>query len=47
MFKKVFRTVFTLISALALTVAVNSVSMACFFFVHQPDVPDGLKKYEV
>jgi cyclic lactone autoinducer peptide len=47
MFKKIFRTAFTLISAMALAVAVNSVSSACFFFVHQPDVPDGLKKYEV
>ena len=33
-------------SALALMLAVVSVSNLCFFWVHQPDVPDGLKKYE-
>jgi len=33
-------------SALALMLAVISVSNLCFFWVHQPDVPSELKKYE-
>jgi len=35
-----------IMSAFALMLAVTSVSNLCFFWVHQPDVPDGLKEYE-
>ena len=35
-----------IIPALALLLAVSSVSATCFFMSHQPDVPEGLKKFE-
>ena len=46
MFKKVLKISLTLISSVALLTAVTSVANACFFFVHQPDVPSGLQKFE-
>ena len=36
----------TIVSSFALFLAVSSVTQACFCFVHQPEIPDGLKKYE-
>jgi cyclic lactone autoinducer peptide len=46
MAKKIVTKVLTVASALAMLIAVGSVAQACWFFVRQPDIPDGLKKFE-
>jgi|GEM_PF-4915485 len=35
------------VPALAMMMAVSSVSATCFFLAHQPNIPDALNKYEM
>ncbi|MCL2254489.1 MAG: cyclic lactone autoinducer peptide [Lachnospiraceae bacterium] len=35
-----------ILPALAFFLAVSSVTSTCFFMAHQPDVPNGLQKFE-
>ncbi len=41
---KLSRRALGFIPMMALALAVSSVSIACFFWFHQPDVPNELKK---
>jgi cyclic lactone autoinducer peptide len=43
MLKKAIRRLMGAVPALALLLAAASVSSACFFCLHQPDIPDELK----
>ncbi len=40
---KILKKIMGLIPALAMFLAVQSVTSTCFFCLHQPDVPHGLK----
>lgn len=44
--RKMIRRLMSIVPSLAMVMAVSSVASACHFFLHQPDVPEGLKKYE-
>jgi len=44
---KISNKVMRITSAFALMLAVSSITNMCFYWVHQPNVPDELKKYEV
>ena len=44
--KTLLRRVMGTVPALAMVLAVFSVTTPCHFFVHQPDVPNELKEYE-
>ena len=41
---KLSRRALGLLPKMALSLAVSSVSVACFYWFHQPDVPEELKK---
>jgi cyclic lactone autoinducer peptide len=36
----------SVVPALALLLAVSSAAAPCYFFLHQPDLPEALKKYD-
>jgi len=44
--KKILVKISSILPALALVAAVASAQSACWFFYHQPDIPDALKKYD-
>jgi cyclic lactone autoinducer peptide len=44
--KKLLLKVSSILPALALVAAVASAKATCWFFYHQPDIPDALKKYD-
>ena len=44
--KKLLLKISTILPALALIAAVSSAQAACWFFYHQPDIPEALKKYD-
>ena len=46
MMMKLARKAIRFVPAVAMLMAVSSVSATCFYLSHQPDVPDALKKYE-
>jgi cyclic lactone autoinducer peptide len=43
---KVLKKLASVVPALAFLLAVSSAAAPCYFFLHQPDLPEGLKKYE-
>jgi cyclic lactone autoinducer peptide len=43
---KLFQLIGSGIAAIALAIAVSTASGTCFYFAHQPDVPEGLAKYQ-
>jgi cyclic lactone autoinducer peptide len=36
----------SIVPAFALLLAVSSAAAPCYFFLHQPELPDALKKYD-
>ena len=44
--KSAFRKIMGVVPALAMALAVTSVFSACIIFLHQPDIPESLRKYE-
>jgi cyclic lactone autoinducer peptide len=43
---KLFSKLTSVVPALALVMAVASANAACFCFLHQPDIPASLRKYD-
>ena len=44
--QKMFKKLMSVVPALAFLLAAGSVAAPCHFFYRQPDVPEGLMKYE-
>ena len=44
--KTISRKLMGVLPALAMMLAVQSVSATCFFCLHQPDVPEGLMQHD-
>ena len=45
--KKLLNSILGIVPALAIALAITSVSAPCHFVLYQPDVPEELKRYEV
>jgi len=44
--KSAIRKIMGVVPALAMALAVSSMMSACIIFLHQPDIPEGLRKFE-
>ncbi|MCL2717820.1 MAG: cyclic lactone autoinducer peptide [Lachnospiraceae bacterium] len=43
---KLHRNIMRVIPALAFLIAASSITATCFYMSHQPDIPEGLMKFE-